>query len=134
MQYDIIDVEFDGNPPMYKEFAKKLRKTRSKSALGPNGVPYLVYKSCPGVSKFLWNLRLLWGKNVVSDAWREAEGVFLPKQEGASSFKKFRTIWKLCYLLESRYTDPTTQKGGIPVLGCLEHTALLSQLIREAKT
>ena len=37
--------------------------------------------------------------------------------------------------MDSGYIDPSIQKGGIPgVSGCLEHTALLSQLIREAKS
>ena len=152
LQYEERDVEFDDNPPAYKEFAKKLRKTRSKSAPGPNGVPYVVYKRCPGVAKLLWNyLRLLWKRNVLSDAWREAEGVFIPKEEGANTVKKFRTISLLNvegklffsmkadritdFLMDSGYIDPSIQKGGIPgVSGCLEHTALLSQLIREAKS
>ena len=39
------------------------------------------------------------------------------------------------FLLVSRYIDLSIQKEGIPgVSGYLEHTALLSQLIREAKT
>lgn len=55
------DLEFNDDPPAYSEFAKKLRKTRSKSAPGPNGVPYLVYKRWPSVAKLLWGyLRLLW--------------------------------------------------------------------------
>ena len=86
ISYEQKDVEFDDDPPAYKEFAKKLRKTRSKSAPGPNGVPYLVYKRCPGVAKLLWNyLRLLWRRNSVSDAWRQAEGIFIPKEEGAKT-------------------------------------------------
>ena len=151
IQYEPGDVEFDDNPPAYKEFAKKLRKARSKSAPGPNGVPYLVYKRCPGVAKLLWSyIRLLWRRNIVSDAWRKAEGVFIPKEEGASSVNKFRTISLLNvegklffsmkadritdFVLARGYIDPSIQKGGIPgVSGCLEHTALLSQLIREAK-
>ena len=111
-----------------------------------------MYKRCPGVAKLLWNyLRLLWRRNSVSDAWRQAEGIFIPKEEGAKSVDKFRTIsllnveGKLFFSLKadritefltgSGYIDPAIQKGGIPaVSGCLEHTAILSQLIREAKT
>ena len=151
IQYEPTDLEFDDDPPSYKEFAKKLRKTRSKSAPGPNGVPYLVYKRCPGVARLLWNyLRLLWRRNVLSDAWREAEGVFIPKEDGAKTVNKFRTISLLNvegklffsmkadrmteFLTGSGYIDESIQKGGIPgVSGCLEHTAVLSQLIREAK-
>ena len=152
LTYEPKDIEFNDDPPVYKEFAKKLRKTRSKSAPGPNGVPYLVYKRCPGVAKLLFNyLRLLWRRNIVSDAWRQAEGIFIPKEDGASTVEKFRTISLLNvegklffsmkadriteFLTGSGYIDPAIQKGGIPgVSGCLEHTAILSQLIREAKS
>ena len=37
-------VEFNDSPPSWGEFNKHLRKTRLKSAPGPYGVPYLVYK------------------------------------------------------------------------------------------
>ena len=151
LHYEHKDIDFNDSPPTYKEFSRKLRKTRSKSAPGPNGVPYLVYKRCPGVAKLLCNyLRLLWRRNKISNAWREAEGIFIPKEDGASTVDKFRTISLLNvegklffsmkadritgFLTDSGYIDPAIQKGGIPgVSGCLEHTSILSQLIREAK-
>ena len=150
-KYDEPEVPFNDAPPTYKEFMEKLRKTRSKSAPGPNGVPYVVYKRCPGVAKQLWfYLRDLWKRNTISDEWRKAEGVFIPKEDGANQVERFRTISLLNvegklffslkadrmtrFLLANKYMDPSIQKGGIPgVSGCLEHTAILSQLIREAK-
>ena len=86
----------------------------------------------------------------MSDEWRKAEGVFIPKEEGAKTVEKFRTISLLNvegklyfalradrllrYVLENGYIDTSIQKGGVPgVSGCLEHTAVLSQMIREAK-
>ena len=37
-------------------------------------------------------------------------------------------------MLANEYLDKSVQKGGIPgVSGCKEHTAVLTQLIREAK-
>ena len=128
-----------------------MRKTRSGSAPGPNGVPYLVYKRCPGVARQLWfYLKDLWKKNKICPSWQEAEGVFIPKEEGATTIDKFRTISLLNvegklffalkaeritkFLMENKLINPSIQKGGIPgVSGCLEHTAVLSQLIREAK-
>ena len=145
------EIDFNNKPPSYSEFLKKLRKTRAKSAPGPNGVPYRVYKRCPEVAKLLYlYLRSMWAKNEISDAWREAEGVFIPKEENASSVEKYRTIsllnveGKLFFSLKSErildfalangYIDTSIQKGGVPgVSGCLEHTAVVSQLIREAK-
>ena len=38
------------------------------------------------------------------------------------------------YMLENQYIDTNIQKGGVPgISGCLEHTAIVSQLIQEAK-
>ena len=90
MKYETPKVGFNDNSPPFNEFAKKLRKTRTKSSPGPNGVPYVVYKRCPRVARLLWGyLKELWIKNVISDAWREAEGVFIPKEDGANSVDKF---------------------------------------------
>merc|ERR1711954_283066 len=46
-------VDFKNKEPTWREFGGRLRKTRSKSAPGPNGVPYLVYKTCEGIAKLL---------------------------------------------------------------------------------
>ena len=68
-EYPEVKQEFNMKPPTLKEFSTLLRKTRSKSAPGPNGVPYKVYKKCPGVAKELWSyLRDLWKKNVIPDS------------------------------------------------------------------
>lgn len=38
------------------------------------------------------------------------------------------------YFLKNSYIDTSVQKGGIPkVSGCLEHTRMVTQLIREAR-
>ena len=150
-EYDEASVEFDNSLPSWRAFNKRLRKTRSKSAPGPNGVPYLVYKRCPGVARLLWSyLRGMWKNNTMSESWRKAEGIFIPKEDGATSVEKFRTISLLnvegklyfalqadrlvTYTLANGYIDTSIQKGGVPaVSGCMEHTAILSQLIREAK-
>ena len=143
--------EFNDSPPSWGEFNKHLRKTRSKSAPGPNGVPYIVYKRCPGLARLLFfYLRGMWKNKVISKSWRKAEGIFIPKEDGATSVEKFRTIsllnvegklyfalWSdrlVTYALANKYIDTSIQKGGVPgVSGCMEHTAILSQLIREAK-
>ena len=144
-------VELNNDPPSSGQFHKRLRKTRSKSAPGPNGVPYLVYKQCPKLARLLHSyLKGMWRKNAISKSWRKAEGIFIPKEDGATSVEKFRTISLLnvegklyfalrsdrlvTYTLANKYIDTSIQKGGVPgVSGCMEHTAILSQLIREAK-
>ena len=58
---------FNNEPPSFNEFKKRLEKTRTKSAPGPNGVPYLVYKRCPGVARLLWRyLKEMWSRNEIS--------------------------------------------------------------------
>ena len=149
--YQEPKVEFNNELPTWSEVSKRLRKTRSKSAPGPNGVPYLVYKRCQGLARLLWQyLRGIWRKNGISKSWRNAEGIFIPKDNGATSVEKFRTVSLLNvegklyfaikadrllkFILTNDYIDTSIQKGGVPaVSGCLEHTAVLSQLIREAK-
>merc|ERR1711974_293177 len=50
-KYPDPQVEFQTEPPTWKEFQETLKKARTKSAAGPNGVPYRLYKNCPGVAK-----------------------------------------------------------------------------------
>ena len=150
-QYGPPTVDFDDSLPSWKEFNEKLQRTRNKSAPGPNGVPYLVYKKCPGLARLLYGyLKGLWRKNCISRTWREADGVFIPKEDGAKEVKEFRTISLLNvegklffamkaerllkYSLANQYIDTSVQKGGVPdISGCMEHTSVISQMIREAK-
>ncbi|XP_039504261.1 uncharacterized protein LOC120460516 [Pimephales promelas] len=74
----------------------------------------------------------------------------IPKEENASNIEQFRTISLLSvecktffkivsnrlmgFLLKNTYIDTSVQKGGIPgVPGCIEHTGVVTQLIREAR-
>ena len=144
-------VELNKSPLQLGDFSKRLRKTRSKSAPGPNGVPYLVYKRCPGIARQLFSyMKGMWKNNTISKSWQIAEGTFIPKEDGATLVEKFRTVSLLnvegklyfalradrlvTYTLANKYIDTSIQKGGVPgISGCMEHTAILSQLIREAK-
>ncbi len=54
-------VLFDVSPPKFSEVKQVIQRARSASAPGPNGIPYKLYKSCPGVLKLLWTLmRITW--------------------------------------------------------------------------
>lgn len=78
-----------------------------------------------------------------------AEGVWIPKEENASSIEQFRTISLLSvecktffkvvanrligFLLKNNYITAFVQKGGVPgIPECMEHTGVVTQLIREA--
>ncbi|XP_056097411.1 uncharacterized protein LOC130076370 [Rhinichthys klamathensis goyatoka] len=144
-------MDFDGKEPGWKEIQEVVRRARANSAPGPSGVPYKVYKNCPRLLHRLWKiLKVIWRKGKVVDQWRQAEGVWIPKEEKSQKIEQFRTISLLSvegkiffslisrrltdYLLKNSYIDTAVQKGGIPeVSGCLEHTGVVTQLIREAR-
>lgn len=142
---------FNTKAPSWRETQSVVKAARNASAPGPNGIPYLVYKRCPQLLHRLWKiLRVIWRRGKVAQQWRSAEGVWVPKEERSTSIEQFRTISLLNvegkiffsilsqrlsdYLLKNQYIDPSVQKGGIPgVPGCLEHSGVVTQLIREAR-
>ena len=128
-----------------------VRATRSASALGPSGVPYIVYKRCKMILQILWKiLKVIWRRGKIVEQWRFIEGVWIPKEEGSKSLDQFRIISLLNteskiffglllrrlsdFILGNGYIDTSVQKGGVAGMpGCLEHTGVLTQLLREAK-
>jgi len=94
-------------------------------------------------------IKIVWRKGTVPDCWKEAEGCLTPKEERSENISQFRTISLLsvegkiffsivakrmsAFVTENEYVNTSVQKGGIPGFsGCLEHTAAITQLIREA--
>ncbi|GFO00758.1 polyprotein [Plakobranchus ocellatus] len=69
-------------PPSLQEVIAVVNKARAKSAPGPNGVPYQLYKRCPNVLKKLHKiLRSAWKNIKISKEWMTAEGVYIPKEK-----------------------------------------------------
>ncbi|XP_030008310.1 uncharacterized protein LOC115431800 [Sphaeramia orbicularis] len=151
---DSIDMpgkELNISEPSWKEVQEVVKKARTGSAPGPSGIPYKVYKKCPMLLRRLWKLfQRIWKKGIIPSSWKKAEGCFVPKDEKSSAIDQFRAISLLSveckiffsvlakrmtsYMTENEYIDTTIQKGGVPGFsGCLEHTGVLSQMIREAK-
>lgn len=144
-------VELNTVEPTWKEVQEVVKSARANSAPGPSQVPYKVYKHCPSLLKILWKLlQVIWRRGTIPDQWREAEGVWIPKDENSIKLEQFRAISLLSvegkiffsilarrmtdFLLKNKYIDTSMQKGGIPgVPGCLEHTGVVTQLIREAR-
>ncbi|KAI4879743.1 hypothetical protein NFI96_004950, partial [Prochilodus magdalenae] len=144
-------VAFNNKEPNLKEVEAVIKAARSSSAPGPSGVPYVVYKRCPRLLQRLWKIiKVIWRRGKVAQQWRHAEGVWIPKEENASTIEQFRVISLLSvegkvffsivarsltkFLLGNGYIDTSVQKGGIPKTpGCIEHTGVVTQLIREAR-
>lgn len=142
---------FDLREPLLKEVQKVVRKARSRSAPGPRGTSYKVYKHCPKLLHRLWKiLRVIWRRGKTAQQWRFAEGVWIPKEEDSKDISQFRIMSLLSvegkiffsivakrlavFFLKNAYIDTSVQKGGIPgVPGCLEHTGVVTQLLREAR-
>ena len=128
-----------------------MKKSRSASAPGQNGIPYKVYKKCPRILKHLWRLlKVVWRKGKIPSCWQQAEGCFTQKEEKLENITQFRTISLLnvegkiffsvlarrmtSYMTGNSYVDTSVQKGRVPGFsGCVEHTSVISQLINEAK-
>ena len=144
--------KFNNKPPTLDEVKNVVKKARAKSAPGPNGIPYLLYKKCPKVLEWLHKMiRSAWRNQKISDQWMRAEGVYIPKEQNSSSINQFRPISLLNvegkiffsvmaarltkYLTENKYLDLSVQKGGIPGMpGCLEHATLIWDAIQKART
>ena len=144
-------VEFNVAEIKWKEIQQVVNKARAGSAPGISGTTYQVYKKCPRLLKRLWKLlKTAWKKEIIPEEWTKAEGCFAPKEEKSENVQQFRTISLLSvegkiffsvvakrltsYLVENKYLDTSVQKGGVPGFsGCLEHTAVLSELIHQAK-
>ncbi len=144
-------VSFDESPFGWGEIQEVVAKARTKSAPGPNGVPYVVYKRCPGVLKRLFRiLRCAWAKKIVCKEWQTAEGIFIPKERESVRLDQFRPISLLNvegkiffaviakrlsnFLVGNGYVDTTVQKGAVAgVPGCLEHSAMTWDAIQSAK-
>lgn len=83
---------FKAKEPSWKEIQTTIRATRSSSAPGINGVPYLVNNKCPKLMCRLWKiLRVIWRRRKVAQQWRYAKGVWIPKEENSTIIKQFRT-------------------------------------------
>ena len=145
------EVEFDESEPKLKEVKDVIRKARAGSAPGPNGITYRVYKNCPRLVTRIWKLfRTVWRRGKLAESWHRAEGCFIPKEEGSTEINQFRTISLLnvegkmflaivarrlsSHLLKNKYIDTSVQKGGVPgIPGCVEHSSMITAIIREAK-
>ena len=149
-----IKVKFDTSPFSAEDFDAVIRSRRNGSRPGPNQVPYKVYKKCPGIAKYLFNLCLdcLRLKRVPLQ-WRMAYKTFIPKVEepDSSKFSDFRDIsllnveGKIYFSLiskrfyrhivdKNKFIDTSIQKGCMEnIPGCWEHIAMVWDALKDAR-
>ena len=112
--------ELNSKPPSLKENQCSSVKARAKSAPGPNGVPYLLYKRCPNVLKRLHKIfRGSWSNLKISEQWMSADGVYIPKEQNSTEINQFRPIsllnveGKIFFsVMESRLTKYLNENGS----------------------
>ena len=148
-------IPFDESKFKYNVFSKILKRTRNASKPGPNGVPYKVYKKCPKLAQYLFSLLIgVLKSKKIPLAWRVSDGVFIPKVNKAkdTNINDFRQIalmnvegklfWALVadrlyrYIVDdNKYIKTSSQKGSIRnVPGCWEHTSMVWNALRDAKS
>ena len=141
---------FSNKPPTLDEVKRVVTKARAKSAPGPNGIPYQLYKKCPRVLEWLHKLIIsAWRNTKICEQWMTADGVYIPKEQNSSGLNQFRPISLLnvegkiffsvmasrmtTYLKQNDYLDVSVQKGGIPgIPGCVDHATMIWNAIQKA--
>ena len=144
-------VSFDLSDMKKKEVDDFIKKARSKSSPGNDGISYKMYKQCPKLRKQLFLLlRQMFRKKDAAERWYLAEGIYLPKEEVSKEIGQFRTISLLNvdgkvyfgilaarvmkFVQANGYINETVQKAGVPgIPGCVEHAFAIWDAIQKSK-
>lgn len=114
--------------PERTDFLTLIKSARTASAPGPSGVLYKVFKHCPRLLEGLWKIFEENSRNI-----EQFKTISLLSVE-CKTFFKIISNRLMGFLLKNTYFDTSVQKGGFPgVPGCIEHTGMVTQLIREAR-
>ena len=145
---------FDERPFSYAHFKRVLQKKRPGSTPGPNRIPYTVYKKCPKIARFLFEVfKDVRRSRVVPLCWRVNDGIMIPKVDNPSSgvIGDFRQIallnvegklfWSMVadrlydfLVTRNEFVSPRVQKGSMrKVAGCWEHTAMVWSALKDAR-
>ena len=144
-------IPFDLSDMKKKEVDDFIKKARSKSSPGNDGISYKMYKQCPKLRKqLLLLLRQMFRKKDAAERWYLAEGIYLPKEEVSKEIGQFRTISLLNvdgkiyfgilaarvmkFVQSNGYINETVQKAGVPgIPGCVEHAFTIWDAIQKSK-
>ena len=147
-------MELNVRPFTFSQFQRMLRRKRTRSKPGPNKIPYGVYKKCPGIARYLFDiLQAVRREKQVPLFWRINDGIMIPKVACpvASEIGDFRQIallnvegklfWSLVadrlykYLVvDNSFISSEVQKGSMKkVAGCWEHTAMVWSALKDAR-
>ena len=110
--------------------------------MAPNGIPYLVWKRCPTLSRMLYTIICrAWSSTDIPLSWQRAIIILIPKSDNLRDPSLFRPIalansdgkiffsllskHLTAYFLANNFLSTKQQKGFLPdIPGCLEHSFL----------
>lgn len=132
---------------------KTLRRKPNRSAPGPDGIPYVVFKRCPSLLRYIALIFDIVQRHVdVPDAWRvgvisllfkkggkpHVVGDFRPICLASALGKLFMSMFAASltsWAVAAGVIDRTWQKGFMPgTSGCVEHAMRVVGALRDAKT
>ena len=138
----------------FSDFMRFVNSRRNSSSPGINMIPYRVYKKCPQICSFLFNIFGLCLKHCfVPVQWRVATEVYIPKAKppNPNNIKDFRPIsllnveGKLFFSLVSnrlenhiitnnKLINSSIQKGCMEKIpGCWEHMSMVWNELKSSK-
>ena len=150
----VFSKKFQNSRLKESDFLYILKNRRNASAPGPNRIPYLVYKKCPRLANFLFNIMKSCEKQeVIPIQWRMGHTEFIPKsiKTDCKNILHFRPLsmlnaegkifWALIskriynYVVrDNKFIDTSVQKGAIEgTPGCWEHTQSVWNALKDAR-
>ena len=143
---------FDLGAPTLGELFRSARKKPNGAAAGINGLPYIIYKKCPTVLRYLHKIILkIWLDKDIPPDWAITYISLIAKSSNLDQPSEFRpiavgnTAGKIFfsiiadrlqrYMVDNQYIRVRKQKGFLEgMAGCLEHSFVLWEALRNAKT
>ena len=145
---------FQSLPPTLEQLKAAVACKKSKCAPGINAIPYIVYKKCPEILRFLLQIfKRVWKDKAIPVSWQRGVIVLIPKSSTTdlADPKEFRPIallnsegrlfftlmeWRLSdYMIRNGYFDTAVQKGFMrEVAGCVEHSETIYRAAQDART
>ena len=72
--------KFNSEKFKISELSQVVKKKRNVSQLGPNQIPYKVYKKCPRIMNYIFGIMLIAVRyKVIPLNWRISDGIMIPK-------------------------------------------------------
>ena len=145
-------VPFNLDPPSYQEISRIIRNMKTSASPCPlDQASIISFKRCPYLRSYLTQLiSAVWSSGSVPSAWKRACTVLVHKKGVTNGPSKFRpitlesvplkvftsslrnSIFK--FLAENNFVEHAIQKGFSPkLLGTLEHTAQMAEVINQAR-